>query len=197
MTKRTSASYSLKLRMVLEHPDYSSQWAAMTSIAFDEDRLYSGDAAQVGSPGRARPGSSGWDDDRGTGSRLWSVRTVSCARPMRSCARRRRILPRRSSTARSSDESVHRRTSRRHGVEPICRVLPIAPSTYRAHAACAADPGTSARVRRDDALRPEIRRVWKDNFEVYGASQGLASIAARRHRCGALHRCPIDGSDGP
>ena len=57
-----------------------------------------------------------------------------------------------------------------YGVEPICRVLPIAPSTYRAHTACAADPGrASARVRRDDALRPEIRRVWKDNFEVYGA----------------------------
>ncbi len=56
-----------------------------------------------------------------------------------------------------------------YGVEPICRVLPIAPSTYRAHAACAADPSrASARVRRDGALRPEIRRVWEDNFEVYG-----------------------------
>ena len=56
-----------------------------------------------------------------------------------------------------------------HGVEPICRVLPIAPSTYRAHAACAADPSrASARVRRDAALRPEIRRVWDGNFKVYG-----------------------------
>jgi transposase InsO family protein len=56
-----------------------------------------------------------------------------------------------------------------YGVEPICRVLPIAPSTYRAHAACAADPSrASARVRRDAALRLEIKRVWKDNFEVYG-----------------------------
>ncbi len=56
-----------------------------------------------------------------------------------------------------------------HGVEPICRVLPIAPSTYRAHAACAADPGrASARVRRDAALRPEITRVWEGNFKVYG-----------------------------
>ena len=27
-----------------------------------------------------------------------------------------------------------------HGVEPICKVLPIAPSTYRAHAAKRADP---------------------------------------------------------
>ena len=56
-----------------------------------------------------------------------------------------------------------------HGVEPICRVLPIAPSTYRAHAACAADPSrASARVRRDAALRPEITRVWEGNFKVYG-----------------------------
>jgi putative transposase len=56
-----------------------------------------------------------------------------------------------------------------HGVEPICRVLPIAPSTYRAHAACRADPNrASARVRRDAALRPEIARVWEGNFKVYG-----------------------------
>ena len=56
-----------------------------------------------------------------------------------------------------------------HGVEPICKVLPIAPSTYRAHAACVADPSrASARVRRDAALRPEIRRVWEGNFKVYG-----------------------------
>jgi len=56
-----------------------------------------------------------------------------------------------------------------HGVEPICRVLPIAPSTYRAHAACAADPSrASARTKRDAALRPEITRVWEGNFEVYG-----------------------------
>ncbi len=56
-----------------------------------------------------------------------------------------------------------------HGVEPICRVLPIAPSTYRAHAACAADPSRrSERTKRDASLRPEIERVWRANFEVYG-----------------------------
>ena len=61
-----------------------------------------------------------------------------------------------------------------HGVEPICRVLPIAPSTYRAHAACAADPSrASARVRRDAILQPEIRRVWEENFRVYGVRQSL------------------------
>jgi putative transposase len=31
-----------------------------------------------------------------------------------------------------------------YGVEPVCRVLPIAPSTYRAHAARAADPDRSS-----------------------------------------------------
>ena len=56
-----------------------------------------------------------------------------------------------------------------YGVEPICRVLPIAPSTYRAHAACVADPDrASARAKRDAILRPEIARVWEENFRVYG-----------------------------
>jgi hypothetical protein len=36
----------------------------------------------------------------------------------------------------------HRAT---YGVEPICTVLPIAPSTYYAHAARRADPGRSPR----------------------------------------------------
>ena len=57
-----------------------------------------------------------------------------------------------------------------HGVEPICKVLPIAPSTYRAHAAKRADPARlSARARRDAALKPEIARVFAENFAVYGA----------------------------
>jgi transposase InsO family protein len=56
-----------------------------------------------------------------------------------------------------------------HGVEPICRVLPIAPSTYHDHVAKRADPGKlSARAKRDMALKPEIERVFAENFEVYG-----------------------------
>ena len=56
-----------------------------------------------------------------------------------------------------------------HGVEPICRVLPIAPSTYHAHAARRADPGKlPARARRDITLRTEIRRVYEENFRLYG-----------------------------
>ena len=56
-----------------------------------------------------------------------------------------------------------------YGVEPICKVLPIAPSTYHAHVARRGDPSRgSARVRRDAHLRGQIRRVFDDNFRVYG-----------------------------
>jgi len=58
------------------------------------------------------------------------------------------------------------------GVEPICRVLsqhgaPIAPSTYYA----AKTRPASARAVRDEQLKAEITRVWKENREVYGADK--------------------------
>jgi transposase InsO family protein len=57
-----------------------------------------------------------------------------------------------------------------YGVEPICKVLPIAPSTYRSHAAQRRDETRlSARGRRDRALSEKIRRVFAENFSVYGA----------------------------
>src|SRR5580704_7524708 len=56
-----------------------------------------------------------------------------------------------------------------YGVEPICKVLPIAPSTYRAHAAKRADPAKlSARAKQDAIRKIEIRRVFAENFDVYG-----------------------------
>ena len=56
-----------------------------------------------------------------------------------------------------------------HGIEPICKVLPIAPSTYRDHAAKRADPRKlSARAQRDGMLKGEVRRVFEENFHVYG-----------------------------
>jgi putative transposase len=56
-----------------------------------------------------------------------------------------------------------------HGVEPICKVLPIAPSTYYAHVAKRRDPARlSARARQDAALKIEVRRVFDQNFSVYG-----------------------------
>jgi putative transposase len=56
-----------------------------------------------------------------------------------------------------------------YGVEPICRVLPIAPSTYHEHVAQRRDPARlSARTQQDLALKPEIARVFAENFAVYG-----------------------------
>jgi len=55
------------------------------------------------------------------------------------------------------------------GVEPICKVLPIAPSTYYEHAARRAQPAKAPpRVHRDATLSEHIRRIWEENFRVYG-----------------------------
>ena len=59
-----------------------------------------------------------------------------------------------------------------YGVEPMCRVLPIAPSTYYEHALRRREPARRpARHKRDDALRTEVRRVYEDNQSVYGADK--------------------------
>jgi putative transposase len=56
-----------------------------------------------------------------------------------------------------------------YGVEPICRELPIAPSTYFRHKAQHADPSRRCdRAQRDDELRTAIQRVWDAHFQVYG-----------------------------
>ncbi|NRQ30904.1 hypothetical protein HII36_03500 [Nonomuraea sp. NN258] len=53
----------------------------------------------------------------------------------------------------------------RFGIQPICQVLQVAPSTF--HAGENRPP--SARQRRDEQLKAEISRLWHDNFEVYGS----------------------------
>jgi len=77
-----------------------------------------------------------------------------------------------------------------HGVEPICKVLPIAPSTYHAHVAKRVDPERlSARAKQDMALKPEIARVFTENFEVYGARK----VWRQLNREGvAVARCTIE-----
>ena len=58
-----------------------------------------------------------------------------------------------------------------HGVEPICKMLPIAPATYYAHKARRRDPELRpARAKRDERLSSEVRRIWQASFGgVYGA----------------------------
>jgi transposase InsO family protein len=76
-----------------------------------------------------------------------------------------------------------------YGVEPICSVLPIAPSTYYRHKAREADPSLhSARAQRDEELRPEIRRVWKDNFQVYGVRKVWRQLNREGH---TVARCTV------
>ena len=76
-----------------------------------------------------------------------------------------------------------------YGVEPICRVLPIAPSTSDEHAARQADPDRRpARERRDAELCQEIRRVFAANFGV----DGVRKVWRQMKREGiAVARCTV------
>jgi transposase InsO family protein len=77
-----------------------------------------------------------------------------------------------------------------YGVEPICKVLPIAPSTYHEHVAKRADPAKlSARAKRDLALQAEIRRVFADNFEVYGVRKVWRQL---KREGGEAARCTVE-----
>ncbi len=81
-----------------------------------------------------------------------------------------------------------------YGVEPICGVLPIAPSTYFRHTALPADPSRrSARARDDEVLRAISRRVWTEHHQVYGprnvwTQMGREGLRAARGRVRRLMR---------
>jgi putative transposase len=73
----------------------------------------------------------------------------------------------------------------RWGVEPICRELQVAPSSY--YAAITRPP--SARRRRDEALKEAIRRVWDEHHQVYGADKVWAQL--RREEI-PVARCTVE-----
>jgi transposase InsO family protein len=76
------------------------------------------------------------------------------------------------------------------GVEPICEVLPIAPSTYYKCKERQAHPGRrSARVRRDEFLRPDIRRVWEDNRRCYGVRKVWKQLKREEYD---VARCTVE-----
>jgi len=77
-----------------------------------------------------------------------------------------------------------------YGVEPICRQLPIAPSTYYEAKAQQADlTRRAARVQRDEVLRAEINRVWKTNRCVYGARKVWRQLHREQH---PVARCTVE-----
>jgi transposase InsO family protein len=78
----------------------------------------------------------------------------------------------------------------RYGVEPICAVLPIAPSTYFLHKTHQQAPTTrSQRWHRDDELRAAIQRVWDDHQQVYGPRKVWKQLRREGHQ---VARCTVE-----
>ena len=76
------------------------------------------------------------------------------------------------------------------GVEPICRILQIAPSGYRRHSAQQRNPTLrSARAQRDERLTPHIERVWQVNLQVYGADKVWRQL---NRESIAVARCTVE-----
>ncbi len=78
-----------------------------------------------------------------------------------------------------------------YGVEPICEMLPIAPSTYYEQLRQRMDPTKRCeRAKRDDELRPEVERVWKESQDgVYGAEKVWRQLGREKHR---VARCTVE-----
>ncbi|WP_332715878.1 IS3 family transposase [Pelagibacterium mangrovi] len=159
------------IRMVLDHQgEYSSRWAAVSSIA-----------AKIGcSPATLYDWVKKTEVDTGKRAGLPSdvaEKMKALERENRELRQANEILRKASAYfanggARPPTEAMisfideHRSA---FGVEPICRMLPIAPSTYYDAIAKRMDVDRlSVRARRDMALKIEIRRVFDENFRVYG-----------------------------
>ncbi|MCK9553965.1 IS3 family transposase [Aquamicrobium sp.] len=159
------------VRMVDEHRvDYPSEWAAMTSIAgkvgctTETLRRWCREEASR----RAGPAAQAANDRE---------RLKLLEREVKELRRANEILRKASALfcdggARPPRQMMmafidaHREDL---GIEPICRELAIAPSSYHEHAARLADPDKRpARARRDDEMRAQIKRVHEASFGLYG-----------------------------
>lgn len=158
------------VRMVLDHQgEYSSRWAAVSSIAAKigctaqtlhewVKKAEVDDGSRPGLPsevaekmkvGAGEPGAP--SGQRDTAQSVCIFRDGGARPPLE---------------AMISFIDEHRSV---FGVEPICRLLPIAPSTYYENVAKRLDVDRlSVRARSDIALKIEIRRVFEANFRVYG-----------------------------
>ncbi|HIG53060.1 MAG TPA: IS3 family transposase [Candidatus Handelsmanbacteria bacterium] len=180
------------VRMVFDHEkEYASQWEAIRSIA-----------SKIGCTGETlRTWVRKTEVDTGrrdgmTSSEREQIKALE--RENRELRRTNEILRKASAFfapggARPPSEVMvkfiddHRKL---YGVEPICRVLPMAPSTYYEQKARQADPSRlPARVRRDTQLCTEIERVWNEHFQVYGARKVWRQLLREGQ---SVARCTIE-----
>ncbi|WP_312147522.1 IS3 family transposase [Stutzerimonas kunmingensis] len=180
------------VRMVSEAgSQYESQWAAITSIA-----------AKIGcTPETLRR----WvrQQERDTGQRPGPTtaeeeRIKALEREVRELRKANEILRLasgffRPGGARPPLQAVRAFIDRyRHayGVEPICKVMQVAPSGYWRHAAQQRNPALRcARVQRDDVLSVDIERVWQANLQVYGADKVWRQL---RREGTTVARCTVE-----
>ncbi|HNM20726.1 MAG TPA: IS3 family transposase, partial [Nitrospira sp.] len=179
-------------RMVFEHrSEHESEWAAMVSIA--------------GKIGCTAQTLHNWvrQHERDTGQRdgmstAEQQRIKALEREVRELRKANEILKLASAFfgtggARPPPQVVREFVDQyrdAHGVEPICKVLQIAPSGYWLHAARQRTPALrSARTRRDEVLMQEIERVWQANLQVYGANKVWRQLQREGH---AVARCTVE-----
>src|SRR4051812_28445854 len=197
MTKKTSNRFSPEVRqravrMVLEHGgDHASQWSAIGSIA-----------AKIGCTAETlRKWVRQAERDQGlragpTTAEQERIKTLE--REVRELRQANEILRKASAYFAMAEldrplEAMiafiddHREV---YGVEPICRILQIAPSTYHARLAQRADAAkASPRTRHDLVLMEQIRRVHAANFGVYGARKIWRQLAREGI---AVARCTVE-----
>ena len=178
------------VRMVLEQQDkYDSEWATITSIAEKIGCTAETLRSWVRQAERARGRRSGLTtEERG--------RLRQLERELRAAADERDppegVGVFRPGGARPPCQvmggfiDAHRGA---YGVEPICAVLPIAPSLYYELKAREGEPARQpARARRDAALSEHVGRVWRENREVYGVRKVWKQLQREGH---PVARCTV------
>src|SRR5690606_34033583 len=155
-------------------------------------RLYSRDATALGTAGGTGPGQAPRaDDQRDRADQGAGTREPRVAAGERDPAQGQRVFcpggARPPVQAMTAFIDEHRDV---YGVEPICKVLPIAPSTYYTQAARKANPDLRPnRALRDDALCTEIGRVWREHKEVYGVRKVWKQLIREGYR---VARCTVE-----
>ena len=189
MDKKKLYSQEVKeraVRMVQEHRgEHRSLWAAIESIA---PKI--GCVPQTLNEWVRKHEIDTGTRDGGIASRRWSARTRNWAGLTKSSNWPALFLPRRSSTADSSDERFRGPAPQNLWGRASLQGIAEAPSGYRRHTACKRTPELRCeRAKKDERLMPQIEQVWQDNMHAYGADK----VWHEMNRQGAeVARCTVE-----